>query len=487
MTREIRILHTADTHLGYRQYQSEVRRQDFFKAFEAVVRDAIDMQVDAVVHAGDLFDSRTPSLEDVLETVNIITPLKTTGIPLLGIVGNHESKQNMQWLDLFEEMGLAHRLGKKPYLLGEVALYGIDSVPKSKIPTYDYSGFESTEKLWKLLVMHQLMKPFPYGEWDCEELLKNLPFQADAILLGDYHKYEKRKVGETWVSYPGSTERNSAAEREARSYNIITLGSQGLEISRRNLETRKFIYINASLKNEERPYEQIFAAIDEYETELEDAVVFVEISGETERVLSFGEIEEYILNKGALVPRIKDLQEVDSLASKEELRVSFSDPDRAVAEEIKQMELTDGGLIIDEIVRNPLVSKTNVDSEAETQLKALMDKIDFKASEFQFESEFPCSSERVEAKSQAISAPEKGRIKEEGIEGIAEEEKKKRKAAVEKKKEAREKTPELIEKEMKAPEAEAPAKSENPKPSLARKKKKLRTPAHRQYNLGDYL
>ncbi|MDD4498588.1 MAG: exonuclease SbcCD subunit D, partial [Methanosarcinaceae archaeon] len=49
MTREIRILHTADTHLGYRQYHSDVRRQDFFKAFEAVVRDAIDMQVDAVV------------------------------------------------------------------------------------------------------------------------------------------------------------------------------------------------------------------------------------------------------------------------------------------------------------------------------------------------------------------------------------------------------------------------------------------------------
>jgi DNA repair exonuclease SbcCD nuclease subunit len=54
MVQETRILHTADTHLGYRQYHSEVRRQDFFKAFEVVIRDAVDMQVDAVVHAGDL-------------------------------------------------------------------------------------------------------------------------------------------------------------------------------------------------------------------------------------------------------------------------------------------------------------------------------------------------------------------------------------------------------------------------------------------------
>ncbi|MGB9928381.1 MAG: metallophosphoesterase, partial [Methanosarcina sp.] len=107
MDREIRILHTADTHLGYKQYHSEVRRKDFFAAFELVINDAVDMQVDAVVHAGDLFDSRNPTLEDLLETINILSRLKAAGIPFFGIVGNHESKQNTQWLDLFEEMGLA--------------------------------------------------------------------------------------------------------------------------------------------------------------------------------------------------------------------------------------------------------------------------------------------------------------------------------------------------------------------------------------------
>ncbi|MDD3246588.1 MAG: hypothetical protein PHF18_07025 [Methanosarcina sp.] len=49
MVQETRILHTADTHLGYRQYHNEVRRQDFFKAFEVVIQDAVDMQVDAVL------------------------------------------------------------------------------------------------------------------------------------------------------------------------------------------------------------------------------------------------------------------------------------------------------------------------------------------------------------------------------------------------------------------------------------------------------
>src|SRR5512145_2677776 len=194
MDREIRILHTADTHLGYRQYHSEVRRQDFFKAFELVIDDAIEMQADAVVHAGDLFDSRNSTLEDLLETISILFRLKAAGIPLFGIVGNNESKQNTQWLDLFEEMGLAARLGKKPRIIetrggngDSVAIYGIDSVPKSKIPVFDYSGFETPESCTslpescrKLLVMHQIVQPFPYAEWDCAEVLEKLPFKIDA-------------------------------------------------------------------------------------------------------------------------------------------------------------------------------------------------------------------------------------------------------------------------------------------------------------------
>ncbi|MDD3246590.1 MAG: hypothetical protein PHF18_07035 [Methanosarcina sp.] len=54
---------------------------------------------------------------------------------------NHESKQNSQWLDLCEEMELAERLEKTPRMVEDTAIYGIDSVPKSKIPLYDYSGF----------------------------------------------------------------------------------------------------------------------------------------------------------------------------------------------------------------------------------------------------------------------------------------------------------------------------------------------------------
>ena len=390
MAREIRILHTADTHLGYTQYYSEVRRKDFFKAFEIVINDAIDMQVDAVVHAGDLFDSRNPTLEDILETISILFKLKACEIPFFGIVGNHESKQNKQWLDLFEKMELAIRLSKKPQILRGIAIYGIDSVPRSKIPLFDYYGFEAPdsslpENCKKLLVMHQIIQPFPYAEWDCVEVLNKLPFKIDAILLGDYHKYEKIKVGDTWVTYSGSTERNSISEEGSRSYNIITLSDERLEISRRTIPTRKFLFIVSELNEEEKTYEQIFSAVNEHLEELPESVVFLEVNGNSRMIMSFSEIEEYLLNKGAIVARVTDLRIKKSLP-KEVLKVTFSDPDQAVAEEIKKMSLNDGGLIVDEVVRNPNVTRSRVDEETESRISKLIDAIDFKDPNFQIES-----------------------------------------------------------------------------------------------------
>lgn len=124
--------------------------------------------------------------------------------------------------------------------------------------------------------MHQIVNPFPYAEWDCDEVLENLPFKVDAILLGDYHEHAiiKNKTGKTWITYSGSTERNAVSEKEARSYNIITLSEKGLEISRRTIPTRNFLSIQVELNGEDNPYEQIFSKVNEHLEEIPDSVVF---------------------------------------------------------------------------------------------------------------------------------------------------------------------------------------------------------------------
>jgi DNA repair exonuclease SbcCD nuclease subunit len=244
------------------------------------------------------------------------------------------------------------------------------------------------ENCWKLLVMHQIMSPFPYAEWDCDEVLENLPFRVDAVLLGDYHEHAiiKNKTGETWITYPGSTERNAVSEKEARSYNIITLSERGLEISKRTIPTRNFLSIRVELNGEDKPYEQIFSAVNEYLEEIPESVVFLEILGDSDIVLSQSELEEYLLNKGALVSKVTDDRNKESLPE-EVLNVTFSDPDHAVASEVRRMSLNDGGLIIDEIVRSPNVSRSRVDGETEDRLSKLIEAkaADFKSPDFRIE------------------------------------------------------------------------------------------------------
>jgi DNA repair exonuclease SbcCD nuclease subunit len=377
MDREIKIIHTGDTHIGYRQYHSDVRRQDFLQAFSTVINDAIKMKVDAVVHAGDLFDSRTPSLEDILDTMKLFSRLKQADIPLLAIVGNHESKQNTQWLDLFESMGLVIRLGTVPYMLKDIAFYGIDNVPRSKIPLFDFSVFKKPlESSYNILVMHQLMSPITTGEWDCASVIAAMPFHVDVMLLGDYHKYEKITVGDTWVTYCGSTERNSLAEEENRSYNIITISDKGIDISRRTIPTREFLIIPVTIKDPSKIYEDILSAIKEQD--VKDKVVFVEINGDDVNVpISHAEIEEMLLSHNVLVPGVRDLRKVTQEGLEHSVSISFYDPDEAIKKEIKRMNLSIGGLLIDEIVRDLAISKTKVSDESEKQLGALLEKIDF--------------------------------------------------------------------------------------------------------------
>ncbi|MBP2030721.1 DNA repair exonuclease SbcCD nuclease subunit [Methanohalophilus levihalophilus] len=451
MAEEIKLIHTADTHIGYRQYHSDIRRHDFLKAFENIVNDAIEMDVAAIIHAGDLFDSRNPTLEDILQTMEILSRLKASNIPFLAIVGNHESKQNTQWLDLFQSMELAARLGSEPYVLSNCAIYGIDSIPKPKIAGFDYSVFSNPPENINhvFLAMHQLVTPFPFGEWDTEKLISSMPFSIDALLLGDYHKYEKTKIGDTWLTYPGSTERNSAAEKETRGYNLITISDMDIDIGRRNLQTRDFLYLKVSLKPDSETYRDIFNAIKE--NDVLDSVVFLEIDGDTSQDVSYNQIEEFILKEGAIACRINDKRISGQEGDEERPKISFADPDLAVKEEIRKMGLTKGGLLIDEIVRDLTIPKSNIDHASEDAFRKMLEEMDF--------SKLP----ETASKTDEIEKEEIPEKVEETIHTEIQE------------------TPEFL---PQTPEDDS-VEPEEPAVSEREEKQKERKP--RQYNLGDYL
>ena len=364
-----RILHTGDTHLGYQQYHRSERREDFRTAFEQVAADAVADDVDAVVHAGDLFHDRQPRLGDILGALSILRRLAEADVPFLAVVGNHESKRSEQWLDLFESMELATRLGERPVVVGNVAVYGLDFVPRSQREALEYS-FEPHDADHAALVSHGLFEPFEHGDWDAREILAEATVDFDAMLVGDDHEAKTKQLDafDSWLTYCGSTERASAAERDGRGYNIVEF-DDGVDIRRRGIETREFVFVDVELEPGEGS-ERVRERIDQYD--LSESVVIVRITGEGEPVMPAG-LEEYAADRDALVTRVNDQREFED---ETEAEVSFADPDEAVRQRVQEMGLSPAAREIDETIRASKVADSNVADTVERRLREFADDAD---------------------------------------------------------------------------------------------------------------
>jgi DNA repair exonuclease SbcCD nuclease subunit len=360
----VRVIHTGDTHLGYRQYHSSVRRQDFLDAFRRVVEDAVEADVDAVVHAGDLYHDRRPGLRDILGTIDVLEPLRDADIPFLAIVGNHEGTRDAQWLDLFETLGLAERLDGSGRRVDDTTFYGLDYVPQSRRSDLDYD-FEPNDAEHAALVSHGLFTPFAHANWDLDDVLDESNVDFDAVLLGDNHAPDTAEVGDTWVTYCGSTERASASERDARGYNIVEFADD-VSISRKGLDTREFVFVDVELGPEDGTgfvHERI------REHDVEEAVVIVTVDGDGEQVTP-ADVERFGDEQGALVTRVNDRRDVET---ETDVEVSFADPDDAVRERVREMGLSEAGLDVDDTVRDLDVADSNVRERVKQRVEALAD------------------------------------------------------------------------------------------------------------------
>ncbi len=365
-----RVIHTGDTHLGYQQYHVPARRQDFLDAFQQVVDDAADGDVDAVVHAGDLFHDRRPTLPDVMGALDVLRTLDDADVPFLAVVGNHESKREAQWLDLFESLGLATRLGADPVEIGNTAFYGLDFVPRSKRDSLDYE-FADHDAEHAALVTHGLFEPFDLGEWDAREVLAEASVTFDAMLLGDNHDPGVKQVDEpheAWLTYCGSTERASADEREDRGYNLVAF-DDGVDVRRRGLDTREFVFVDLELGDGEG-LDRVKERVGQHD--LEDAVVVVKLSGEGEPITPAA-VEEFAHDRDALVARVNDHRE---FADENEVEVSFADPDDAVRERVRELGLSEAAREIDEVVRASKIADANVADAVEDRVSELVDEGD---------------------------------------------------------------------------------------------------------------
>lgn len=110
----MRFIHTGDWHLG-RLIRNLHLTDDQRFTLEALVERAVDLQADAVVIAGDVYDRAVPPTEAVKLLDDVLAGLALERqIPVVMIAGNHDSAVRLEYLN-----GLVGRLGV--HVVGEVA------------------------------------------------------------------------------------------------------------------------------------------------------------------------------------------------------------------------------------------------------------------------------------------------------------------------------------------------------------------------------
>jgi DNA repair protein SbcD/Mre11 len=239
----MRIVHLADTHLGYSAYRKVTedgvnqREVDVYEAFTRCIDYAVKTKPDLVLHAGDLFDAVRPTNRAITVAVDQILRLSKEQIPFVVISGNHETpklKETGNIFTIFEHLDHVYPVYNNRYetilLKQDNGTVLIHAVPQCQNP----EEFEKNLKKisvnkkvdYNILLAHGAVigiKEFRMNEFN--ELfipIKTFKQDFDYIALGHYHMYTKLQEN---TFYAGSTERLSFTEAASQKGCLeITLG-----------------------------------------------------------------------------------------------------------------------------------------------------------------------------------------------------------------------------------------------------------------------
>lgn len=105
---QTKFMHLSDVHLGYAQYGSETRFDDFARAFNQAIDLALEERVDFVLICGDLFHKSAIDPPTLLQAVHGLDKLQQVQIPVVAISGNHDRARyhvpsRSSWLDYLAE------------------------------------------------------------------------------------------------------------------------------------------------------------------------------------------------------------------------------------------------------------------------------------------------------------------------------------------------------------------------------------------------
>ncbi|MFQ6080865.1 MAG: exonuclease SbcCD subunit D [Candidatus Bathyarchaeia archaeon] len=254
-------VHVADLHLGYAQYNLDVRRKDFNAAFQEVVDKTIELKPDFMIIAGDLFQHARPSNTTLETAITNFRRLRDAGIPVLTVDGSHDSAPNVitgTILNPLDSAGLIHHLprheGASWHREG-CYVYGIPNFRTRRRTEEQLPAFLEENKptpdpsTFNVFVFHMAldipsMKP---PQMEAEAPPELLPEGFNYYAGGHIHAPYRVPFKNSLLVYSGCTETVSYEDAETeKGFYYVEVDEKGVpELQRVKLETpRRFLVLD---------------------------------------------------------------------------------------------------------------------------------------------------------------------------------------------------------------------------------------------------
>ena len=244
----LRILHTADVHLGARHADlgdaAAAQRERQFAAFSASVDLALAEKVDLFLVAGDLFDSNIQPRRSVERVAAELARLAKGRIRTVIIPGTHDVYDRSSVYRAYDMAALA---GTRPaeelvtVLTPErpwIHLAAIDAVVHGPVfatkraphsPLRGLAAVETPPATWRIGLLHAAIA-IP-GRTDHDEVVITTDEIAasglDYLALGHWHSAQTAKAGDVTYAYAGAPEPVAVDQDRAGKVLLVTLDEHG--------------------------------------------------------------------------------------------------------------------------------------------------------------------------------------------------------------------------------------------------------------------
>jgi DNA repair exonuclease SbcCD nuclease subunit len=222
----LRLLHTADVHLGARHAdlgtQAAAQRERQFDAFRATVDLAIAEKVDAVLIAGDLFDSNVQPRRSVERVAAELKRLVGARIRTVIVPGTHDVYDRASIYRAYDLPALAGAVGSDLVTVltpdrSDIHFKSLDAVvfgrcfetkraPRS--PLADFDAKADSRATWRIGLLHGALAIPDRTDHDDVVFSKDEVAASglDYLALGHWHSVLHGKAGSTSYAYPGAPE-----------------------------------------------------------------------------------------------------------------------------------------------------------------------------------------------------------------------------------------------------------------------------------------